>query len=148
MITDPGKKAAVAKAWRTVKRLCQGSHRQYATSHGFINETPLEAYYNLPFVLAYAVLDDVLDQLLVQGTIKCTPGMRTDPTTGAVIWMPGLKAKLEESLVSLTWQDYATIDRGRIARDALAHEAELLPKADCLGYVSAIEKELAAWGIL
>ncbi len=49
---------------------------------------------------------------------------------------------------ALPWQDYELINNGRDARNALAHQAKLLSKADCLRFIDAIESELKAWGVV
>ncbi len=68
MINDPTVRADIAKQWAAVKTLCRDSHRQAMVGSVFINETPPEELYNLPLVLAYAVLDQVFDALIDQGT--------------------------------------------------------------------------------
>jgi hypothetical protein len=104
---------------------------------GDINETPPEEFYNLPFVLAYAVLDQVLDALMDQGTFP-TPGGRR----------PMLGAKMNASRAHLPWVDYSAVKTGRIARNKVAHDAKLRGRADCLGFVENVERELKAWGIV
>ncbi len=48
----------------------------------------------------------------------------------------------------LPWQDYKSVDEGRNKRNDLAHEAQLVSKADCQRFIDAIEAELMAWGIV
>ena len=63
-----------------------------------INETLDDAYYNLPLVLAFSLLDYALSELL------------TDP--------PGLLGqKMEASKGVLQWHDYELVERGRIKRN-------------------------------
>ncbi len=99
-----------------------------------INETRPEDSYNLPLVLAYAVLDRVLRELRDQGAFTCNT------------WKLG--AKMAASQNVLPWQDYHLVDNGRVARNYLAHKAKLLSKADCLQFIDAIESELTAWNIV
>ena len=102
-----------------------------------INETPPSESYNLPFVLAYAVLDQVLAELINQGTFQCA-GKEPLP----------LGTKMEASKNAVPWQDYDKIKNGKKDRNDLAHEAKLLNKDKCFEYIDAIETELKAWGVL
>jgi hypothetical protein len=101
----------------------------------FINETPPEEIYNLPFVLAYAILDQVFDELMSQGTFPKPRGK-------------SLAAKMEASYVRLPWVDYSAVEAGRVARNEVAHDAKLRSKTDCVRFIDNIERELKAWGIL
>jgi hypothetical protein len=74
MINDPAVQSDIAQQWAAIRSLCRGSHRQYMVPGAFINETPPEKFYNLPFVLAYAVLDQVFDALMNQGTFPTPRG--------------------------------------------------------------------------
>jgi hypothetical protein len=85
-------------------------------------------------VLADAVLDDVLSELIEQTTFKCRN------------WKLG--AKMVASKTNLNWQDYDRIDQVRRIRNDVAHEAKLASKIDCLLYVNTIKAELLAWKIL
>lgn len=89
---------------------------------------------NLPFFLAYAVLDSVLSQLIEEGQFACNS------------WK--LKPKMLASISVLPWQNYAKVDQGRVHRNELAHEAKFLSREDCRLYIQAVESELIAWGIL
>jgi len=103
-----------------------------------LSTAPQDELFNLTLVLAYAVLDQVLDELIAQGIFSCAPSRRP----------PMLGAKMAASKGSLPWQDYDLIEAGRAARNSLAHEGKLLSKADCIAYVAALEVELEAWSIL
>jgi hypothetical protein len=135
MITDPMILADVRQQWQVVLKLAKGE-RSYFTEGVQITETwPKEAF-NLPFLLAYAVLDQVLSHLKDQGAFPCPPNE----------WR--LFNKLEASKHYLPWQNYGLIDLGRKARNDLAHEAKVLGKADCKTIIKAVEMELVAWAIL
>ena len=140
MITNQQIRTEVAQDWAALRKLCAGSHRQYAVAGAggamFINETPPESFFNLPLLLAFGVLDQVLAELIDQGTFKCK-GKR-----------PLLGAKMAASKNHLLWQNYDLVERGKDARNDLAHEAKLLVKADCLVFIDAIEDELKAWHVL
>ena len=135
MIRDPQAKLEIAQDWSVVRKLCEGSHRQYQSENGsFINESRAEDSYNLPLVLVYCVLDTCLDELVAQGVFSCTT------------WKLGPKMKASRG--ALPWKDYDLVDTGRDRRNDLAHRAKLQPKAECLRYIQAVENELTVWGIL
>jgi hypothetical protein len=96
-----------------------------------INETPIDEFYNLPFMLAYSVLEDAIDFLDVSGKIA-KAGWKLGP-------------RMEVAKTVLTWIDFALVDDGREKRNDLAHEAKLLPRKDCIHYIEAIGAELKAW---
>lgn len=136
MIQDPAARADIAREWGAVKKLCSSDRGYMIPGAGFINTSPPESFYNLPFLLAYATLDQVLSQMIEEGTIQCEKKR------------PMLGDKMAASIPVLPWYRYEFVETGRIARNALAHEAILLSKSDCLTYIDAIERELAAWGLL
>ena len=137
MIRDAQARRDIEQQWAVVRKFCSGSHRQWQMPGGpFINETPPESFYNLPFLLAYAVLDQVLTELIDQGTIQCSKKR------------PLLGDRMLASAKSLPWNDYALVNKGRNARNLLAHEGALLSRTDCLNFIEGIEGELKSWTIL
>lgn len=92
--------------------------------------------YNLPFLLAYAALEQLLETLADEGTI---PRPSKKPT---------LCSRMEVSQFHLPWQSFDEVDEGRRCRNALAHDATLLTEEKCLHYIRLVENELQAWGIL
>jgi hypothetical protein len=137
MVRDPKARSHIAQEWAAVRKLCASSHRQSQIPGGpFMNETPPESFYNLPFLLAYAVLDQMLAELIDQGTIQCQKKR------------PLLGDKMAASSNAIPWQDYALVDSGKTARNELTHDARLLGKADCFRFIDAIENELKAWRVL
>lgn len=135
MIEDLQFRSDVTVKWNAIRSLCHDSHRQYAAGGAIINETrPAEAF-NLPFLLAYALLDELLDQYGSENGIAFRR-----------------RAHLGEKMASLqtvlTWSEYAQIDEGMHRRNDLAHRAELLPKAECLRFIKAIDRQLSSWGMV
>lgn len=138
MIRDTQVRCEIEQEWNAVRKLCADSHRLAMLPVGaIINETPPESFYNLPLVLAFAVLERVLTQLGDERAIPEAPGRR-----------PPLGARMGESKEALRWQDYALVERGRNKRNDLAHKATLVQRADCFKFIDAIEVELRAWGVL
>jgi hypothetical protein len=135
MILDQVILADLRHQWQSVMQLTHNSTRVYQSLEAGIMQEPPPSFFNLPLVLAYAVLDQVLSELVEQRTIP-RPAKRQ------------LGARMTVSLSVLAWLDYALVDKGREARNALAHEAVLLSKPDCIRYVDAIGAELDGWGML
>lgn len=135
MINDPQVRAEITQQWAVVRRFCVGSHRQYLVGGVFVNETPPEEFYNLPLILAFAVLDQVLTELINQGEI---------PKPQRAL----LGARVLASSTVLQWINYALVDEGKTVRNKLAHEARLIGKLECLAFIEAIEVELKSWSIL
>src|SRR5690242_9378678 len=121
MINDQNQKNTIANEWTTVKTFCRSSHRQYAIPGAFINETPPTGFRNLPLVLGYAVLDEVLSILINQGLFTCKS------------WMLGAKMQVAEKV--LPWQNYSLVKAGKDARNDLAHQAKLLDDRQCLVFI-------------
>jgi hypothetical protein len=135
MIRDPATKSEIARDWAGVRKLVSSVHQSYMIpGAGFINVGRPEDSFNLPFLLAYAVLDQVLNEFIDQGEFSCKSRR--------------LGEKMLASRSFLPWQDYSRVDAGREARNRLAHEAVLLPRANCVEFVEAVELELISWGLV
>ena len=135
MLSDQRTKSEISRDWGVVRSLCTGSHRQWQVPGGpFINETRPAESYNLPLVLAFAVLDRVLNEFRDQDTFSCSK------------WQLGNKMAAARN--ALPWQNYDLVDEGRNKRNEIAHEATLFSKPDCLRYIDAVEAELKAWGLV
>jgi hypothetical protein len=136
MIIDPDALQEIRASWAGVSKLAR-----HPTNYSIPN--PMVTMVvpagppqlpNLPFFLAYSVLDSVLSELRDQGHFACKS------------WM--LKQKMLASKTGLIWQDYDTVDAGRERRNELAHEAKFLSRDECRLYIDAVGHELAAWGIV
>lgn len=136
MIRDPAARAEILQQWGAVRKLCSSDRCRLIPGVGYVQESPPESFYNLPFLLAYATLDQVLSQMIDEGIVTC-PKRR-----------PMLGDKMAASATAIPWQGYCVLEAGRIARNALAHDAVLLSKSDCLMYIGAVEGELSSWGLL
>jgi len=135
MIRDPKVKSAIVQAWEGVRKL-EGKFANttwQVPGGAAITESHPDESYNIPFLLAYAVLDEVLTQLQNEGVFKCKNRRM-------------LGAKMDASRNRLPWQEYDKVYSGKEERNDLAHHAKLVAKADCLAYINAIEVELKAWG--
>ena len=138
MITNPVALALIRTQWSVVLRFCEASHAQYMSPSGcYINETPPESFFNLPLILAFGVLDQVLDEFIRQKIVPRPAGRSTQ-----------LAAKMDAAKSAITWQNFSHIELGREERNKVAHDGNLLGRATCIIYVKAIEAELSAWHIL
>ena len=134
MIHNRQTKSDIAQDWSVVRKLCNAAKTSFLPGYGVIVNEPPKEIYNLPLVLAYAVLDQVLNELIAQGEFSCKLRL--------------LGPKMAASQNKLPWKDYGLVDKGKTARNDLSHEAKLLSKADCLQFIDAIESELTAWNIV
>ena len=137
MIKDIETKKDINKQWATIKKLCSFSHRQYQISEMCINETRSLESYNLPFVLSFSVLDQVLEILMVEGNFNCSKNHRH-----------GLDCRMKSSKGKLEWKNFCLALIGKEHRNCLAHEGILLNKKECLKYINTIEEELNNWKII
>jgi hypothetical protein len=133
MIKDSQAKTHLNQSWAAIRKLCGSGHVFWTRGAAISVRTP-DSTFNLPFVLAYAVLDQCLNVLISEGTIVCKD------------WKLGVKMAASKDI--LPWVDYPLVDDGRSVRNAVAHEAILATKEDCLKFVNAIEAEFKAWGVL
>lgn len=86
----------------------------------------------LPF--GYSVLEKALLCSKEEGRFSCTSGQ---------LW-PMMAA----SRMVLEWKDFDAVDRGRKARNALAHERVVPASSVTFQSLDAIERELIGWHIL
>ena len=138
MIRDSNALAEIQQSWAGVEVLRSTLQVSAAASRGIIGGVfPFalsNAAHNLPFIHAYAVLNDVLEQLANEGHFNCKS-----------IFLGELLKKSEQAL---RWQDFALISAGATRRKDVAHRGQLLDRGDCWKYVDAVKVELSAWAVL
>jgi hypothetical protein len=138
VIRDATALAEVQKSWAGIEALRRRLQVSAAASVGFLGGAfPFalaNAAHNLPFIHAYAVLNDVLEQLAGEGHFTCKS-----------IFLGELLKKSEKAL---PWQDFALISTGAARRNDVAHRGYLLDRGDCWKYVDAVKTELSAWGVM
>jgi hypothetical protein len=135
MIKDATALAKLRKDWEGVEVLRDSLNvSAYATHPGLFPFTLYNAAHNLPFMHAFAVLNNVLIQLAAEGRFKCTN-----------IFLGELLKKSEKAL---PWRNFALMTVGVDRRNGIAHHGTLLDKEECWKYIDAIKVELSAWGIL
>ncbi len=136
MIADQDIKSEIQSLWNGIHKMANVPRKYTVPLRGKTYSYPAapKDFHNLPFLLAYSVLDSVLSELSQQGVFACGS------------WMLG--KKMEASRSNLPWQDYVLIEKGREQRNALAHGSVLLSRDECLQYISAVERELIAWQVV
>ena len=138
MIRDATALAEIQQSWAGVEALRSKLQVSAFASVGVIGGsfpfTLANAAHNLPFIHAYAVLNDALKQLADEGHFACKS-----------IFLGELLKKSEKVL---QWQDFALISTGAGRRNDVAHRGQLLGRGDCWTYVDAVKGELSSWGII
>ena len=135
MINEQNAINEILQNWEgLIKLINSGEQGHLFPGAGWIQSSTPHKFYNLPFLLAYTILDEVLEQLKNEGVFNCNT------------WMLG--PKMEASRNIIPWKNYNLVNSGREARNDLAHKAITLNKTDCLKYIAAIETELKNWEII
>ena len=135
MLTDQSAVSDIRQQWNSVQVLKNWSRSVSLVGVTYIETAP-DDFYNLPLVLSYSVLDTVLTQMIIEGIFSC-PGR-----------YPMLGKKMSESQSQIQWNNYGLIEKGRIDRNTIAHEAKLINKSDCFKYIKAVGDQLEAWQII
>src|SRR5262249_579545 len=138
MIRDAVVLADIRADWAGVEAIRAKLQRSAFAAKGLIGGsypfTLADAAHNLPFVHAFAVLNDLLEQLAKESVFTCN---RRE-----------LGTLLKASEKHLPWQDFALISTGKDRRNDVAHRGELLERGECWQYIDAIKRELVAWGVI
>jgi hypothetical protein len=92
------------------------------------------AAHNLPFIHAFAVLNDVLEQLAEEQHWRYQ---------GRI-----LGKLLKDAKRKLPWRNLGRIGAGVVARHKVAHKGQLLDRYKCWEYIDAVKAELSAWGVV
>ena len=120
----------------TLLTLMSFSYTIKSDGHRFLWYIIIDSY-NLPFVLSFSVLDQVLEILMVEGNFNCSKNHRH-----------GLDCRMKSSKGKLEWKNFCLALIGKEHRNCLAHEGILLNKKECLKYINTIEEELNNWKII
>jgi hypothetical protein len=138
VIRDPIVLPEIRRDWAGVEALRSTLNRSAAGSIiGFGGIFPFalaNAAHNLPFIHAFAVLNDVLEQLADEGHFHCKSFF--------------LGQLLQSSEQVLPWQNFAEMSAGAMRRNDVAHHGLLLERGECWKYIDAIKAELSAWAVL
>ncbi len=138
MISDRTTLEEVQRSWAGVEALRDKLRRSAFASTGVIGGTfptsLADAAHNLPFMHAFSVMNDVLEQLASEGHFICKSHF--------------LGALLKKSQKAIPWHDFALIKMGLGLRNGVAHRGLLLGRGDCWKYIDAIKAELKGWRII
>jgi hypothetical protein len=143
MIKDASELTQMRRAWAGVEILRERLLRSGFMSFAGGGNYPfalVDAAHHVPFLHAHTVLEDALEQLAIEGAFpsrRLLAGKR-----------PSLGDLSKDSRNHLPWQDHRTIRIGIVCRNKVAHDGELLPRADCWKHINAIGRELHAWGVI
>jgi hypothetical protein len=124
-----------SSSWTSLKYIQRQLSVQYLIpGSGVIGQNSPDETYNLPLILAFSLLDEVLSEFISQGKFKCGS------------WKLGTKMETSKDVIS--WIDYQAIFDAKEARNGIAHRSELVTKQLCIKYINEIEAELSAWGVI
>ena len=90
--------------------------------------------YNLPLLLAFDVLKQVLLQARDDGRFTCSLGQ--------------LRNLMDSAKVALPWIDWESLREGVRRRNEVAHDGMFFESTQCLDDIANIEAQLVAWGII
>lgn len=137
MVKDQAKLQNIQASWKTVCAVQDRVGANLAAGSGmfgFVTHNFRDLTHSLVLLFAFSVLQDTLTQLRAESAF----------TSGG----NQLGRLMEGSETALPWVDFTKVDEGRVRRNNLAHEMQVLPRGDCWEYIDAIENELLAWGVL
>lgn len=141
MINSEECKEELNKQWETIEQLGKKLRPWKGIVGGRIFEgrgSPDEAY-NLLLVLAYASVDELLDQMIQEGVFTCPRSGKRAPMLGT---------KMDRSRGYIKWKNYDEVYAGKEARNRLAHSSQFVAKTDCLRYMNEIKSQFVEWGVL
>jgi hypothetical protein len=138
MIRDATVLAEIRKNWTGVEALCSKLQVSAFASMGLVGGNfPFvlsNAAHNLPFMHAFAVLNNTLLQFADEDHFTCRSKF--------------LRPLLTKSETALPWHDFGLISIGVDRRNEVAHKGQLLNREECWKYIDAIRSQLSGWGIL
>jgi hypothetical protein len=134
-ITDQAALLAIRSEWSAVVRVRERMRKLMSGPVGSISDGALHSVvYNLPLLLAFNVLERVLQALKKQRQI------------------PGHGERLGELMDTLqgdpSWLEWSVLRDGERRRHAIDHDGELFPGVECLADIAAVEEQLGAWQLL
>lgn len=100
----------------------------------FTAPTLANVIYNLPLLLAFDVLKQVLLQAREDGRFTCSRGQ--------------LGPLMDSAKVALPWIDWESLREGVRRRNEVAHDGELFESTQCLQDIANIEAQLVAWNVI
>ena len=90
--------------------------------------------YNLPLLLAFDVLKQVLIQARDERQFTCSRNQ--------------LGSLMDSSKVALPWIDWDILRGGVKRRNEIAHDGKLFESTECLQDIANVEAQLIAWNVI
>jgi len=137
MIVNPGSLATLQAEWNGVVQMRERMQQLVLSTFAFdAKKSPAfgDIFYNLPFLLAFNVLKQVLLQARDEGRFI---GPR-----------PQLGSLIDSAKNSLPWINWQCLREGVQRRNELTHNGRLCGDVQCLQDIADIEAQLLAWGII
>ena len=125
----------VEERWRIVEAALSRARRLPVGPFVVVSHEQRDLTNAVVLLLAYSALESALDALKQRGdferkTHRLGPNMEAARNAG------------------VPWRDYASVERGKEARDALAHQFRIPPRAEVWRFADAVGAELRGWGLL
>jgi len=137
MITTPATIVALQAEWAGVEKML-GRMKLLVTATfaggAFTGPALANVVYNLPVLLAFDVLGQVLVASRDEGAFSCK-GDKLGPL-------------MDNAKVPLSWLDWQKLRDGVRYRNEIAHDGKLFEAKECNEMISQIRNQLAAWNIL
>lgn len=105
-----------------------------AVRAGMFVAPSLAVLYNLPLLLAFDVLRQVLNQLKKEKQFTCSSDH--------------LGPLMDDAKTALPWFDWQAVRDGVHRRNAVAHDGALLDGKVCIADIERIESQLVAWQVI
>jgi hypothetical protein len=138
LISDPAVRAELASEWDGVVRMRERMQTlvtgTFAFGAGITAPGVASVVYNLPLLLAFDVLRQVLLAARDQGLFSCRSN-HVGPLMDA-----GERA--------IPWLEWAELRAGVRRRNEVAHDGKLLSSVECIADIDRVKRQLAEWGVV
>ena len=137
MIVNPSSLASLQAEWDGAVRMRDRVRHLVSSTFAFdTKKSPAfgDVLYNLPLLLAFNVLKQVLLQAREEGLISSSQRQLSD--------------LMDSAKTALEWIDWQLLWEGVKRQDEVAEGNKLFGDGQCLKYIAFIEAQLVAWGII
>jgi hypothetical protein len=137
MIANPNSLATLQTEWHGVIQMRERMRHLVVSTFAFdANKSPAfgDLFYNLPFLLAFDVLKQVLLQAREEGLFAASRHRLVD--------------LMDSAKTALPWVDWQCLREAVKRRNEVAHDGKLFGDIQCLQDIADIEAQLVAWGII
>jgi len=137
MIVNPNSLATLQAEWNGAVRMRDRVRHLVISTFAFdAKKSPAfgDLLYNLPFLLAFDVLKQVLLQAKEDGQFTSS--------------QPQLSDLIDGAKNSLQWIDWQCLREAVKRRNEVTHDGKLLGDVQCLQDIADIEAQLVVWGII